>query len=148
MDAKSFLRQIRRIDILLNAKQKELEVLRCKALYPGISYEEKVQSSFGNSKENQLINLIEYEIELNKSIDEFIGIKKEVSSVIDKLEDGDQIDILYKRYFQYMTWEEIATSKSYTYQWIHKIHAKALIEVQNILDKGQKLKQLIKVDRN
>lgn len=136
MDAKNFLRQIRRIDILINAKQKELETIRSKTIYPGISYEEKVQSSFGNSKENQLINLIEYEIELNKSIDEFIRIKKDVSNIIDKLEDGDQIDILYKRYFQYMTWEEIATSKSYTYQWIHKIHAKALIEVQKLLEKN------------
>lgn len=138
MDAKNFLRQIRRIDILLDAKQKELDVIRSKTIYPGISYEEKVQTSFSNNKENQLINLIEYEIDLNKSIDEFIRIKKDVSSVIDKLEEGDQIDILYKRYFQYMTWEEIAASKNYTYQWIHKLHAKALIEIQKILDKSSK----------
>lgn len=134
MDAKNFLRQIRRIDILLDAKQKELEVIRSKTIYPGVSYEEKVQTSSGNSKENQLINLIEYEIDLNKSIDEFIKIKKEVSSVIDRLEDGDQIDILYKRYFQYMTFEEIASSKYISYQWVHVLHSRALNEIDKIIN--------------
>lgn len=133
MDAKTFLRQIRKIDILINAKQVEIETLQSNIIYPGICYEERTSSSFGNTKESSIIKLVDYKDELNKLIDELINAKREVSSVIDKLDDADQIDILYKRYFQYMKWEEIAAQKGYTFQWIHKLHARALIKIERVL---------------
>lgn len=133
MDVKDFLRQIRKIDILINAKQEEIERLRSKITYPGISYEERTSSSFTNGKEANIIKLVEYEEELNKKIDEYIDKKKEVAHIIDQLKNADYIDILYKRYFQFKTWEEIASEKGYTFQWVHKLHARALKEVEKLL---------------
>ena len=135
MNVKEFLRQIRKIDILINAKQEEIERLRSKIIYPGISYEERTSSSFTSGKEASIIKLVEYEEDLTKKIDELIDTKKEVAHIIDQLKNADYIDILYKRYFQFKTWEEIASDKSYTFQWVHKLHARALIEVQKILER-------------
>lgn len=134
-NAKEFLRQIRKIDILINAKQEEIDRLRSKIVYAGISYEERTSSSFSSGKEASILKVIEYEEALNKKIDEYIDTKKAVAHIIDQLKNADYIDILYKRYFQFMTWEDIASAKGYTFQWVHKLHARALIEVQKILER-------------
>ncbi len=133
MDAKIYLRQIRRIEILIDNKQKEIDALRSKLICSGTSFEEKVQTSKTNNREKNLLALLEYQHELNETIDSLIDIKREVSNVIDQLENPEAIDILYKRYFQFMKWEDIAFLKGYTMQGIHKLHAKALKDIQSIL---------------
>ena len=124
MDAKDFLRQVRTLDVLIDSKQKEIERLESASYYPR-----------GNTLENLAIKIIEYKQELNNDIDKFIDTKREVQSVVDQISNADLVDILYRRYFQYQTWERIAVDKNFVIQWLHKLHARALIEVQNLLNK-------------
>ena len=122
MDAKDFLKQVRRLDVLINNKQSEIDQLRSKAYYTN-----------SNNLQNLVAKIVDYENGLNKDIDLLIDKKKEVASVIDKLKDATMIDMLYRRYFQFQIWEKIALEMGYTYQALHKIHARALKEIQNIL---------------
>ena len=80
-----------------------------------------------------IVKIIEYENELNQDIDKLIDKKLEVKSIVDQLRNADMIDILYKRYFHFETWEQIAADKGYTFQWLHKLHAKALKEIKKLL---------------
>ena len=130
MEAKEFLRQVRKIDLLVDSKQKEIINIKSKIYYPKTS----LNPDNNILTEDLIIKLVDYEKELNSMIDELIDTKKEVQSVIDKLDNADMIDILYKRYFQYETWEQIAAEKYFTFQWVHKIHAKALIKIKKILN--------------
>ena len=59
-------------------------------------------------------------------------------NLIDKIEDADCVDVLYKRYFQFKKWEQIAVEKNYSYQGICKIHGKALQMMNEILKSIQK----------
>ena len=73
--------------------------------------------------------------EINASIDRFVDYKKEAMKLIDRACDADCIRLLYKRYFSYMKWEEIAVDMNYTYQWVSGgLHQRALSQVQKALD--------------
>mgnify|MGYP005780435343 CR=1 FL=1 len=49
-----------------------------------------------------------------------------VQTAIEAVEDEAEKDLLTYRYLRGMKWEEIAVKMGYTWQHIHKIHAKAL----------------------
>ena len=126
MEAKEFLKRIRKIDILIDNKQREIDKL--KRLY-------LVNKACGNTEANELE---EYECQLTNQIFYLLETKREVQNIIDQLQDAELIDILYKRYFDYKSWETIASDLFVTFQWVHKLHARALNEVQRLLDlKGQ-----------
>lgn len=136
MNAKEYLKQIRKSDRLISNKQQELDVIRSKLEYSGISYEEKVQCSIDpDSRVNSLLKVIEYEHEINKQIDELIQLKLEVMKVVDQVQDGELVDLLYQRYFQFKTFEEIAITMNYTWRWTMQMHNKALKEVDKIINK-------------
>lgn len=124
MEAKEFLKQVRKIELLIENKEAEIEKAKMLCLI-----------NFTNGKNEALEKkLNQYKNEISDSINLLIDKKKEIQNVIDRLSEADLIDILYKRYFQFETWEKIATDKYFTFQWLHKLHARALKEVQAILD--------------
>lgn len=51
---------------------------------------------------------------------------KEITDKIEQLEYDSEKDILLYRYIRRMSWEQIAVKMGYSWQWVHKIHAKAL----------------------
>lgn len=124
MDAKEFLKRVRKIDILIENKHKEIDKL--KRLY-------LINKSCGNKEATEIEN---YECDLTNQIYWLIETKQEIQSIIDQIKEAELIDILYKRYFDYKSWETIASELFVTFQWVHKLHSKALKEVQMILDGG------------
>ena len=59
----------------------------------------------------------------------YLRIQKctEITNKIERLENEDEKDVLLYRYIKLMRWEDIAVSMEYSWQHIHKIHARALI---------------------
>ena len=55
--------------------------------------------------------------------------------MIDLLDNGDEIAVLYQRYFNYRKWEEIAVDMNYTYRGILKIHGRALQNLEKVFTK-------------
>lgn len=51
---------------------------------------------------------------------------EEISEEIEKMENENEKDVLINRYIRLMKWEDIANKMGYSWQHIHKIHAKAL----------------------
>ena len=67
---------------------------------------------------------------------------KEIETVIEKLEDPQQKEVLKQRYLQRETWETIAESIYYSTEYTHQIHRKALSaiadgwgDIQSLQDK-------------
>ena len=125
MEAKDFLKQIRKINILIENKQKEIDKL--KAL--------KVCSVVCGNQPIVKNSIETFENELNENIVALVDTKKKVQRVIDQIKEVDLVEVLYKRYFHFETWEQIALDKYCTFQWVHKLHAKSLKEVQAILER-------------
>lgn len=140
MTAKEYLQQIRKLDYQIRNKKLEKEAIwnsmkGCSA----ISYEPKEGGSGTlntKSPQEKYYPLLErYEKEIEVDIQRLIELKKEVIGVIDQLDDADEVNLLYMRYVQLMKWEDIAKKMNYSYKWVHKIHANALRNVDNIIHK-------------
>lgn len=141
MRAIDYLEQIEKIDAKIETKMEELERLQTLAEKTTASIGgERVQASGNLQKlEDCVIKIVKVQEEINASIDRFVDYKKEAMELIDHACDADCIRLLYKRYFSYMKWEEIAVDMNYTYQWISGgLHQRALAQVQKALDERRK----------
>ena len=129
MTAKEYLQQIRKIDLLIQNKLEQAQELRSKLEVQGINFESDGSTSATRNvtKMNDLIvSVVTLEDEINQQIDLLINKKREVMELIDSLDNVDEISLLYKRYFNYMSWEEIAVNMKISYRQTHRLHGRAL----------------------
>ncbi len=134
-EAKEYLQQVRRAKIHIDSLQEEIETMKELAVSIGsMNQSEKVMSSVSQDKMADIICKIEDRmVELKDKVTEYIQLRAEVMATISKVDNDDYQQILYKRYCQMKKWEEIALEMSYTYQWVCKLHGRALEEIREIL---------------
>ena len=149
MDAKTFLKQLRKIDKMI--VNKEIEIEQWKAIAEGTTAQmggERVQSSGSQDKmANAVCKYTIIEQEVKKHRDELIAVKQDVISVIESLENAMEYDVLHKmyvgkmvetddgtKYNHYFEFQEIADMYDRHYSTITTIHGRALKNVQRILD--------------
>ena len=109
MNAKDFLRQIKKLDRLI--ENKLIEIQRWKDIANNTTATlsgERVQSS-GNPQKiaDAICRYIDLEREINQDIDELVEAKKDVIGVIEQL-NATEYDIIHKIYVQYLTLEDVA----------------------------------------
>lgn len=134
-EAKEYLQQVRKAKLHISSLQEEIETMKELAVSIGsISQDEKVMSSVSQDKMADIICKIEDRVaELKTKMTEYIQLRAEIMATISKVDNDDYQQILYKRYCQMKKWEEIALEMSYTYQWVCKLHGRALEEIREIL---------------
>lgn len=135
-DAKAFLQQVKLYDTHINVKLEELS--RIKALTTKITptLKQDVVSGSGNQDKlgDAVAKIVDLEREINAIIDAYIKLKRQVNDVVDKVTDPDQAAVLYKRYFLYERWEQIALEMNMTYRNVCYIHGKALLTIKKLLE--------------
>lgn len=57
---------------------------------------------------------------------ERIKLCRDISDKIERMSNEDEKDVLMYRYIKLMKWEDIAVKMDYSWQHLHKIHARAL----------------------
>lgn len=134
-EAKEYLQQVRRAKIHIDSLQEEIETMKELAVSIGsMNQSEKVMSSVSQDKMADIICKIEDRMaELKDKVTEYIQLRAGVMATISKVDNDDYQQILHKRYCQMKKWEEIALEMSYTYQWVCKLHGRALKEIREIL---------------
>ena len=136
LDAKEYLLQVKKLDLLI--KNKLIEKQQWKDIALGITAKmdgERVQSSGTKSKmADALVKCIDIETEINNLIDKLIDTKKEVIAVIERLSSPLQYDVLHMHYIQFITLQEIADKYGMSYDWAKQAHKRALKNVQRIRD--------------
>ena len=134
MDAKEYLLQVKKLDLLI--KNKLIEKQQWKDIALGITATmngERVQSSGTKSKmADAVVKLVDTEAEIDRLIDKLIDTKKEVISVIERLSSPLQYDVLHLHYIQFVTLQEIADKYGMSYDWAKQAHKRALKNVQRI----------------
>lgn len=135
MDAKQFLRQLKKLDKMI--ENKLAEKARWKAIATGTTAQmggEKVQSSGSQQKmADAVCRYVDIEKEIDEQIDILIDTRQDVISVIEKLKTTEY-DILHKMYVQYMSLYDVADIYNKSYSWATTVHGRALKNVQAILD--------------
>lgn len=132
MEAKEYLRQIERLDTVIDQKLKELKDLKAKSTSIGsFDYsKERVQST--PSQEAPFVKAINRIVdlcyEINREIYEFVDKKHLIINQIQGLENHKYVEILYERYVEFKTLKQISVEKNYSDQYINLLHGRALKE--------------------
>ena len=132
MRAKEYLQQLRRLDTVIDQKIKELDDLKVKSTcIGGFDYsKERVQTSpSGDAPYVRTVSrMIDLNEEINRDIDDFVDRKHKIINEIQSLENTKHIQILFKKYVEYKTFEQISVEMNYTYQYIVLLNGYALKE--------------------
>ena len=129
MTAKEYLHQAYRLDHKINSDIEELQKFRemsCSISSP--QFGERVQTS--RSQEAPFVRCVEKILDLEKKINEeidlFVDLKKEIRSVIERVENTDEQMVLRYRYIHNLTWEQISDELNADKVTVWRWHKKAL----------------------
>lgn len=134
MNAKDFLKQLQKINVIITNKLIEKEQWLDIAAGTTQQIRERVQSS--GSKQTMadaVINYVTVEEKIDACIKEQMAAKQDILNVIEQL-NAIEYDILHKVYVQNITLCDVAIIYDKTYSWITTMHGNALKSVQKILD--------------
>ena len=139
MKAKEYLRQLQKLDKLIENKLAEKEQWRAIATSTTQQMTpDRVQTSGNHQKMADAIHkIIEIEAEIDDCIDRLVDTKKEVISTLERL-NPIEYDLLHKVYVQYFTFDDVAIKKGKSYSWVTTVHGRALKNVQRMLDERKK----------
>lgn len=136
MTAKEYLQQIRKADIMINNKIEEIKSINELLTKTTPTPSDGTSSGGGGSSDRmseRIAKKLDIEAETNAEIDKLVDLKREALRKIEQLE-ANKMDVLYKKYFQFKTWETIACEMSYTYQWVCELHGRALQDLNGVLN--------------
>ena len=135
MTEKEYLNQLIAMDNAINRKQQRLATLRDVAMNTTPNYaDEAVQRTREkNPLENIMSKIVDLDREIDEDIDALVDFKAEVWEKLDKIADERYKRILWLRYADRKTWRYIALELNFTIRYIHKMHLKALAELDKII---------------
>lgn len=124
---KEYLRQLHRLELCIEQRQEELNRLRELIGSHAIDYGERVQTSpSADSIPNEVIRRAELEADISRKIERFLQLKHKIINEIQSLDNAVYVNILYKRYVEYKSLEEIAVEMNYSYRQVLRLHGMAL----------------------
>ena len=118
--AKEYFAQIRKTDRLIHRLDSTIATLRSSLTSTGSQLkQDKVQTSGPkNTLEETITKIIDLEAKINARIDELVSMKQEAFTMINRIPDLDQQNILIGRYIQLKKWEDISEELNYSMQWV------------------------------
>lgn len=139
MKAKDYLKQLQKLDRLIENKLAEKE--QWKAMATSTTQQltaDRVQTSSNPQKmADAVCKIIEIEAEIDACIGRLVDTKREVISTLERL-NPTEYDLLHKVYVQYLTFDDVAIKKGKSYSWVTTVHGRALKNVQAMLDERKK----------
>lgn len=131
---KEYLRQLHRLEVCIEQRQEELNRLRELIGCNAIDYGERVQTSpSADSIPNEVIRRAELEADISRKIERFLQLKHKIINEIQSLDNAVYVKILYMRYVEYKSLDEIAEKMNYSYRQVLRLHGTALKEFRKNL---------------
>ena len=126
---KEYLRQLHRLELCIEQRQEELNRLRELIGCHAIDYGDRVQTSpSADSIPNEVIRRAELEADISRKIERFLQLKHKIINEIQSLDNAVYVKILYMRYVEYKSLDEIAEKMNYSYVHMKRLHGSALNE--------------------
>lgn len=139
-DTKQFLKQVKSLDVRISAKIIELQAIKEKVTKITPTLSDTGGTGGGNSSDKlgaAVAKMIDLEREINLCIDEYVDKREYINNIINNLEDPDEYQVIHKRYFEGMTFEEIACALHMSYRNICYIHGRGLANVEKLRKKHE-----------
>lgn len=133
-DKIKYLKRYITLDREIDRKLKEVDCWRAKLsrLTPVYSSQPKGGGTIYSRTEEIIIKIADMEEAINADIDKLIDLKQKIERVIESVPDDKERLLLKYRYLDGKTFEWIAAKMDLSWQWVHKLHSKALAKI--ILD--------------
>lgn len=129
MKVKNYLCQIEHLE--RKAKRSALDVARYKDLAISIgvdSTKEYVQTSGDKDLVSKAAaKIVDAEREAERNVQRYIERRRTIIAQIEGLDCQDYSDILFYRYVEYMTFEDISKVMCYSPRQVYRLHERALI---------------------
>lgn len=136
MQVKEFLNKIRHIDMMIDCKCEQIANLRHRLTSissPMANLGDRVQATLDPDKfTNTISKIIDMEKEVNDDIDKLVDLKCAARKAIEQLDDDVEKMVLYKRYFNNKTFEQISVEMNYSWRRIHQVHGNALKKLERL----------------
>jgi len=133
IQAKQYLRKIKRLDSFVKAKEEEISEIRNRLESLGCTdyLVDRIQT-FSNVDKipDGIGKLMDLEKKYEKAIRDLYALKKEASDWIENMDNEDYKLLLTLRYLRFKTFEEIAVEMHFSFQWICELHKRALIQFE------------------
>ncbi len=134
LSAKDYLSQAYRIDQRINSKIEQVQSLRDLAAKATATLSDMPRSASPNvhRMEDVITKMVDLESEINADLTRLIDLKHEIVTVVKCVESPELQTLLELRYLCFMTWEQIAVELHFDLRWVHRLHNRALNEVEAI----------------
>lgn len=138
-NAKEYLKKIRMYDTRIESKLLEVQALRAMVtkITPTLKADVVTASSPQDKLGDALAKIIDLETEIDKEIDAYVDLKREVTALLERLENPFHYKVLHQRYFLYHTFERIATDMHYSFRGVCYLHGRALQAFDELLQKEE-----------
>lgn len=132
MTTKQYLNQIDRINRTIKNKLSEIYQLKTMVCSISVSSDEsKVQTSSDKDKMGSAVaKIVDLENEINEIIDVYAVKRERIISQIEAISDVMEYQVLFSRYIENKTFEQIAEDNEYSVRQIIRIHGNALVEFE------------------
>lgn len=128
---KEYLSKYLKLDKLINRKLEEREHWRDMATKITGTFSDMPKASGGENRiETAVDHIAKLEHELNVAVSELTHLRKSIELSLQTVKDDTYRVLLEYRYIDGMTWEQISVKMSYTYQWVCKLHGRALQKIE------------------
>ena len=136
-EVKEYLSSLRFAESMIRIKLEKIEETRELALRVNQALRpDHVQGgSRKNIVEEVAIKVADLTIQLEKQVDEYKELQKNVINLINGVPDDTQRKVLELRYIHFKKWEEISDVVNYTRMNVSRIHLKGLNEVIKLIKK-------------
>lgn len=132
-NSKKYLNRLKALDTCIKQKQEELVQLR--SLAQSVTIDVKAETVQTNPNYDRLsetvVKIVCLEDEVCTEIEGFAQKKHKIINEIQSLDDDTYISILFKKYVEYKTLEQIAFEINYSYDHTKHLHSFALKSFQN-----------------
>lgn len=136
MTPKEYLQQYRDAVRRAAAAQDHLDELRSMAtrITPNYSSEGGGTHQTGDKLGAAVARIMDAESRVSDELEMLEATEREVVKTIDSVENKTLRTLLYERYINDKTWEQIAVLMNYTYRRVTQLHGKALNAVKDFLE--------------
>lgn len=132
MNVKQWMNRARNIDREINSLLRQKDEMRDMVLSITSNYNAIVVS--GTKEPHKFDRLVVLETEIDSMVDKLVEVKAEILNAINRVEDRRLRDVLRLRYIDNMTFEAIAVETNYSYMQTCRLHGRALLKIEDILN--------------
>ena len=131
-DKIKYLKRYINLDREIDRKLEAVSLLRSKLtrIIQVYSTEPRGGGTIYGKTEGILAKIVDLENEIDTDIDRLISIRDNIKAVIEAVEDDRERLLLQYRYLDGRTFEEIAVQMHYSWRHIHRLHSRALSNVE------------------